>query len=425
MKIADNPAFQLLGNRLAMLEERAITPDQKAEVDRLKKIHLEISTLSDKFNSAFGSRGWIAYDALSLPVMKKALAIAKEKGVVKAEEYLIDFYDTDHVRVNITGLWGTEPFRSRLHLIKLAYEDFLCGRYHACIPVLLMMIDGVVADAGSNLGFFSDKSDVTAWDSIAGHETGLLAIKSIFYASRGKTVKSKISLPYRNGIMHGRDLGYANREVAAKCWALLFAIRDVLAAKRDEEANRRKHEIEKTKSVDDIQQDMQLLYDGLREVIAMDSFKRQAVLIGIDAPETGISDDYLFNSPEKALVEFIGLWKAKQYGPMAEYIFLPTYLTKTKMAGRLRQTFTDKQPHHFSLVEILDLSSCKCDITVKLCISYKNGYASDYSVTFRLLYCEKETTELVVNPAKEGRWKVVDNFSVISQLGTSLEYLDE
>ena len=288
-----------------------------------------------------------------------------------------------------------------------------------------MMIDGVVADAGNNLGFFSEKSDVAAWDSIAGHESGLFAIKSIFYASRGNTEKNKITLPYRNGIMHGRDLGYANREVAAKCWGLLFSIRDVLDAKRNEEANKKKHDVDRTKSAEDIRHDMQVLHDSLQEVFEMDSFKRKLPLIGTDIPLTGNSDDYPPNSPEKVLVEFLELWKTKKYGIMADYVFLPSYLTKSKMAGQLRQTFTDRQPHSFSLIEILDLSSCKCDITATINISHKDGYAGNHTVTFRLLYCKLESTELVVNPAKEGRWKIVNDFGIIHQIGTVLRYLEE
>ncbi|QDK79553.1 hypothetical protein EXU85_13445 [Spirosoma sp. KCTC 42546] len=425
MKIADNPTSLLLKKRIAMLEERAITSDQKAEVARLKEKFNELSTIGDSFNSIFSSKGWIAYDSMDMRVMRKAIELSKSKGMSQANDHLVDYYDQDVVRSGITGLWGTEPFRARLHLIKLAYEDFLCGRYYACIPVLLMMIDGVVSDAGNNLGFFSEKSDVTAWNSIAGHETGLLAIKAIFYASRGKTEKNKITLPFRNGIMHGRDLGYANREVAAKCWGLLFSIRDVLAAKRDEEYNKKKHDIEKAKSAEDIQSEMRAIHHSLQEVIEMDSFKRIPLLMGIDIPTTGTPDDYPPNSPEEALVEFIELWKAKKYGPMAEYIYLSSYLTKTKMAGRLRQTFTGKQPHHFSLIEVQDLSSCKCDIKTIVGLAHKSDFPIDYTVTFRLLYCELNSTELVVNPAKEGRWKIVDSFSTINQIGTSLEYLEE
>jgi len=425
MKIADNPTWLLLKKKLAMLEERATTPEKRAEVVRLRKEYEELSTISDSFNSSFSSRGWMAYDLMPVRVMKVALELSKSKGISSANDYLVGYYDKGVVEAGITRLWGVDPFRSRLYLIKLAYEDFLCGRYHACIPVLLMMIDGVVADAGNNLGFFSEKSDVVAWDSIAGHESGLVAAKKIFYASRAKTEKNRIALPYRNGIMHGRDLGYANREVAAKCWGLLFCIRDVLAAKRDEEANKKKYDIDKMKSAEDIQHDMQALHDGLQEVLEMDSFKRKPLLIGTDIPATGTPDAYPFNSPEKTLVEFLELWNAKKYGPMAEYVFLPSYLTKSKMAGRLRETFADKQPQSFLLIEITDLSSCKCDVTAKVAISHKFGYASDHTVTFRLLYCKLGSTELVVNPSKEGRWKIVDNFGTIHQIGTTLEYLGE
>jgi hypothetical protein len=424
MRIADNPTSLLLKNKLAMLEEQATTSDERAEVARLRKKYEELSTISDFFNSTFSSKGWIAYESMIPGVMKRALDLSKSKGMSHANDYLVEYYDQGVVEKGIQRLWSVEPFRARLHLIKLAYEDFLCGRYHACIPVLLMMVDGVVADAGNNLGFFSEKSDVAAWDSIAGHESGLLAIKSIFYASRAKTEKNKITLPYRNGIMHGRDLGYGNREVAAKCWGLLFSIRDVLDAKRNEETNKRKHDIDKMKSAEDIQHDMQVLHDSLQEVLEMDSFKRKPPLIGTDIPPTGDPNDYPSNSPEKALVEFLKLWKEKKYGPMADYTFLPSYLTKSKMAGQLRQTFADKQPQNFLLIEILDLSSCKCDITATIDISYKGGHASNHTVTFRLLYCKLESTELVVNPAKEGRWKIVNDFGTIHQTGTSLEYLE-
>lgn len=36
----------------------------------------------------------------------------------------------------------------------------------------------------------------------------------------------QIDMPYRHGIMHGMDLGYDNKIVAAKTWATLFSLRD-------------------------------------------------------------------------------------------------------------------------------------------------------------------------------------------------------
>lgn len=67
---------------------------------------------------------------------------------------------------------------------------------------------------------------MTAWDSIAAHETGLQTIASLFSESRNKTNDEVITLPYRNGILHGRELAFDNKLVAAKVWATLFAIKD-------------------------------------------------------------------------------------------------------------------------------------------------------------------------------------------------------
>ena len=50
MKVADNPTTLLLKEKIAMLEVRANTPDQKSEVARLKKQFEELSTISDTFN---------------------------------------------------------------------------------------------------------------------------------------------------------------------------------------------------------------------------------------------------------------------------------------------------------------------------------------------------------------------------------------
>lgn len=54
-------------------------------------------------------------------------------------------------------------------------------------------------------------------DSIAAHETGLKALARIMGRGRNRTNEEIISVPYRNGILHGRDLAFDNKVVAAKC----------------------------------------------------------------------------------------------------------------------------------------------------------------------------------------------------------------
>jgi hypothetical protein len=72
----------------------------------------------------------------------------------------------------------------------------------------------------------SEGADLTAWDSMAAHDQGLERFADLFRKSRKKTRTEEISVPYRNGIMHGMDLEYDNEIVAAKCWAALFAVRE-------------------------------------------------------------------------------------------------------------------------------------------------------------------------------------------------------
>jgi len=115
----------------------------------------------------------------------------------------------------ISRLKGIEEFQPRAWLIYKALDDYLAERYHACVPVVLMMIDGFVNDLEQK-GFFATNIDLTVWDTIAAHDSGLNTLTTIFGKSRTKTTSEEINSPYRNGILHGRDLGYDNRKVAAK-----------------------------------------------------------------------------------------------------------------------------------------------------------------------------------------------------------------
>ncbi|WP_234964988.1 hypothetical protein [Acinetobacter johnsonii] len=108
-----------------------------------------------------------------------------------------------------------------LELLKLDYQ---AGRYHACIPLLLALIDGLANDISAHVGFFAGKTDLELFDSITAHETGLPFLKTIMNSSRTTTTTKEISIPYRNGILHGRDLNFANKEVASKCWWVLASL---------------------------------------------------------------------------------------------------------------------------------------------------------------------------------------------------------
>lgn len=196
-----------------------------AELSEIKK-QAEILRIPDRFNECFASLGWIAYESMNLEVMKKAISVYESLGFQAAEDFLAESYDEECLKWGILRFNGNREFRRRIRLAELAKADYLAGRYHACIPLLLSMLDGLVNDVSKHVGFFAESADMTAWDCIAAHESGLQFLSSLMTKGRNKTNEDPISIPYRHGILHGRELAFDNKTVAAKCWATLFAARD-------------------------------------------------------------------------------------------------------------------------------------------------------------------------------------------------------
>jgi hypothetical protein len=197
------------------------------------KKQAEILRVPDQFNDRFVSLGWIAYESMNMEVMQSAISIYDSDGKEAAELFLANSYDEQCLEWGIRWFNGSPEFRRRIRLAELAKEDYLAGRYHACIPLLLSMLDGLVNDVSKHVGFFAESTDMTAWDCIAAHESGLQALSSLMTKGRNKTNEDAISIPYRHGILHGRELAFDNKLVAAKTWAALFAARDWAVAITD------------------------------------------------------------------------------------------------------------------------------------------------------------------------------------------------
>ena len=164
--------------------------------------------------------------------MQNAIDLADDGRIDAAEEQLAEHYTAENMRFMLLRLYNIEEFQVRRELTEKVLDDYASERYHAAIPVLLTIIDGFVNDI-EQTGFFAACTDLEAWDSIAAHSTGLSALCDVLTTTRMKTTNEEIKVPYRHGILHGRDLGYGNKLVAAKTWAALFAVADWAIALRD------------------------------------------------------------------------------------------------------------------------------------------------------------------------------------------------
>lgn len=194
-------------------------PELEAQLEGLRET-------PDKFNARYRERGWIASDDMNFDAMVRAVEIADSQGIEEGESYLLDYYDNDEI-----GRWLKIfcfiPFMEpRRDLLLAAFEDHKADRYHASVPVVLAQIDGITHDLVSQTFHKRGrKRALEATETIVGDPEGLAALSDLVSVSRRDTTGDQIGIPYRHGILHGRDLGYANQEVSTKSFALLLALR--------------------------------------------------------------------------------------------------------------------------------------------------------------------------------------------------------
>ena len=105
--------------------------------------------------------------------------------------------------------------RRRQKLLELAVADHRSERYHASVPVALAQAEGMVRDViGSSP--YQQPGRLTDDVSPGGHPD---ILRPIFEASRAmkRTVLEDVAdFPSRQGILHGRDLGYDARRNSTK-----------------------------------------------------------------------------------------------------------------------------------------------------------------------------------------------------------------
>lgn len=324
-----------------------------------------LATTPDEFNNFYSGRGWAAYESMKYEVMEKAVLLAKEGRVDDGEKILIEYYD-QNLKLKINFIRGVSEFKPRIRLIELAMEDYFQNRFHSTIPILLMMIDGVVNDVTKDLGLFAENVDVSALDSIAAHDSGLGQLSRLFSKTRKKTNEDSIDIPFRHGIMHGKELSFDNKLVAVKTWSLLFVVRDWIIARRKSSEKIKKQEKTFEESVDELKQ-----IRRTNELIS--NWTARVIAIGTEIPKKGDIDNYEDSSPEQATVKFISYWIKKNYGKMAEMImrFKSVGETDKKIAGELREALENIDITDYELIGIDDKAPVVTEVKINVTLTAK------------------------------------------------------
>jgi len=381
----------------------------KSQFDRLVKA-------PDKFNIHYAKMGWIAHESMNSGLLLRCIDFADKKDIELGEKELTEYYSSEKMKWLLHRLKGIEAFSNRYKLFLLAYEDTLARRYHAAVPLLLMMIDGAVKDIDKGKGFFAGKTDMTAWDSIAAHSTGLAVLKEIFNRGRYQTTKEDLTLPYRHGILHGMDLGYANKTVTAKCWAALFAIRDWADAVKQGKKNPpttepELSEIDKLNKLKDALGEYNADKKHLEDISEkIENWKPRDLVIGSDLLEKGTAKDYKDYSPEQEAIRFTEYWERNNYGAIAKQIhqFVKIPVNTNHDAKRVRNIFQGKKLIDYKIINVTDYAPSISEVSMIFLIEHEDKQYNT-QVTLRLIY-EGADRKLLVFGDREGQWKCIDHF---------------
>ena len=377
-------------------------PDLKKEVEHL-------STLPDRFNSHFAKLGWISHESMNSPLMEKAVELADNGDIEKAEIILSNHFTSTEISWLQHRFRVLPAFSIRFELIEKAYNDTLERRFHSCVPLLLTIIDGAVNDISKSKGFFSENTELKAWDSIASHSSGLTAIKEIFNTSRKKTNAEEIFLPYRNGILHGRDLKFDNQFVVGKCWSTLFAVNDWARALKEEKEN------------PPIPEKQLTLGESWRElkktIVEYQEWKIKSDLRWKELdnwkPRENINiDPSNFNefSPEKTAFEIAKSWKNKNYGNIAKLIhrFSDKEINIGVEAGKIRRELEYKKLISFKIKSVRDEAPAISEITMNI-VYELNDEKKSKEIVLRMI-CKAEDGEMGMNGKENMTWEFIDNF---------------
>lgn len=342
---------------------------------------------------------------MNLKLMEQANQTFKIGGIDKGEEILLQYYK-DEVK-NITRFLKckSKPYMDRADLIDRVLEDHFAGRYHASVPLFLIIIDGSVNDFTKSKGFFAEGTNVSAWDCLVGCDDGLSKMKDLFNKGRNKTNLDEIRMPYRNGILHGRDLNYANEYVSCKCLSLMFALADWMQMKSNEE-NRKEKFIEETNPP--------LLSESLKrlEQIKIDNneirnWKKRHVEIGMDIPNVLTIDDCKEYNYLIPIVEMFSAWKSKNYGKLS--ILLKNMFSyeesDRKRAGECRNFFAPKELISYELKEIEERGCALTRVLVEVkWQSLSNTY--DELLEFGVVY-QNKSKEVALPWKNNGEWIIM------------------
>lgn len=341
-----------------------LTKEQKSTLHNLESTLENMYKQSNLFIEYFSDHGWCLYDSMNFAVIENANREFEKNGLEAAEAVLEKYFLND---VKDTIRWLTASSNElfiRQHLIEEAFANHFSEKFLSSVPLFLLIIDGAINDYTSDAGFWSEKTDISAWDCLVGSSESLTKMKDIFNRSRKKTSTEQIDVPYRNGILHGRDLGFGNSKVSCKCVALLFGVYDYIKMKRSEQERKEKYDL--TNTPPPFHEIIEKYKENMRINSEIKQWERRNVKIGTDIPPTGCKEDYRDYEYIHPIIDMMEYWKRKDYGHLAQVlrIMIGEQYAPSARAGYCRELFSNRVLVDWKICEIEERAVALVGITV-------------------------------------------------------------
>ena len=404
--IAHNPSARMISDALPLLSVvRCATSFAKRigltneSLDRINRAvedvlqRSDVLTLPDRFNNAFAQEGWVATGSMSVDTMQRAVELYEAGKNQEAEDEIIAWFQED--TINLLAINRAKTFNkagNRWHQLREALKLTFEERYWAAVPLILIACDGFASDVLGTSPFEKD-ANLSAFDSIAGHSNSLpYLIKALTKGVR-KSSDKELTLPLRHGILHGQSLGYANRIVCMKAWLLMIALVEWAHDKTSEEERIRSQQLATEFNLRDLAKSLQKNEADKRE---MEAFEARESL----GPFDHVLDE---DSPEFAIVHFLGCWKAQNYGKMAERTIDSMKNSIPKIAGQLRRDAELIDLTGFELRSVVQCTVARADAVAYLKGTTVNGDVEGEFQVFALRLTPKGDSAM---PSDPGCWFV-------------------
>ena len=378
--------------------------EQRKELDRIKKDMSDLIMTTEEYNNNFSDYGWIAYSLINVEFMKKANKLFKDNGIEKAEEFIADYYIENSKNAKRFIQYSSNEFRKRANIINEAFEAYENERYCSAVTLFLTIADGVINDFTKNKGFFTEGVDLDCWDCLVECDKGLKKIKDIYNLPRKKTNEKIIKMPYRNGILHGRDLNYGNKFVCGKCFVMLLAISEWIKNKNNED--KRKEQYIKEANPPALGESLKKLQETEETRKIINNWESREIVVGKDIPITGKKEDYTQYDFIYKFVETLEIWKSKNYGELAkrfEIIF--NYEDRAGYKPkRCRELFEKNILLEFKLTNITDQSICMKVIELEVKLQKEDKIVKDI-MKIGMVY-EGEKDVVAIPNKNNGEWKI-------------------